>query len=348
MLPGYKTYTSRYGQSYYDVCLNTYGTLDLMIKLLQDNNVTSIAYHPTPGTVFQYDPTLVDDQKLVQAGYTFATATYISLPDQDVLKYIAAVNSTGYIMNATERAGVANFVSLLKQNGLWKRSSDFAIYPKAGNTADSQKFNLLNPVDSDAAFRLTWHGSPTHNALGAKGNGSSQYAFTHINAKALGASPSNISLSVWTQESTATYVAGVYDGGNWGVAAVPSYTDGYAYYAVSRAWDFVGSIPAGTPKFANANGSGLFTISRTGNTSEQAYQNGVLVNSTASGAGNLPNDTFSFLAVYRDNGSGSASGFTQYSSNTISFGAVMAGMTATQSTIFYNAVYTLMVAFGRA
>lgn len=42
----------------YDVCLNTYGTLDLTYKLLTDNQVTSIEYTAQTGDVFVYDDTL--------------------------------------------------------------------------------------------------------------------------------------------------------------------------------------------------------------------------------------------------------------------------------------------------
>jgi hypothetical protein len=44
----------------YDVCLNTYGTLDYLIKLMVDNNITDINTNPINGQIFLYDDTLVN------------------------------------------------------------------------------------------------------------------------------------------------------------------------------------------------------------------------------------------------------------------------------------------------
>lgn len=46
--------------TYYDICLNTYGTLDYLIKLLNDNNVADFNTNPINGKVFLYDDTLVN------------------------------------------------------------------------------------------------------------------------------------------------------------------------------------------------------------------------------------------------------------------------------------------------
>lgn len=43
----------------YDVCLNTYGTLNYLVKLMVDNNFPGVNTYPTAGQVFKYDDTLV-------------------------------------------------------------------------------------------------------------------------------------------------------------------------------------------------------------------------------------------------------------------------------------------------
>lgn len=48
-------YKSQNGQSAIDVCLNSYGTLDYMYKLLQDSDVSDINQVPATGDVFYYD-----------------------------------------------------------------------------------------------------------------------------------------------------------------------------------------------------------------------------------------------------------------------------------------------------
>lgn len=72
-----KTFTSVYGQSIFDVCLNCYVTLDLLYKLLQDNNIDSVNVTPKTGQSFLYDDTLVVDQSIYQtttlSGVKYAT-----------------------------------------------------------------------------------------------------------------------------------------------------------------------------------------------------------------------------------------------------------------------------------
>lgn len=56
------TYSAVLGQSIYDVCLNTYGTLDLLTKLMQDNDFPNINAYPVSNQQFIYDETLSVNQ----------------------------------------------------------------------------------------------------------------------------------------------------------------------------------------------------------------------------------------------------------------------------------------------
>jgi hypothetical protein len=73
---------------------------------------------------------------------------------------------------------VNNLVIALKSNGIWNRTS--AIYPYVGGTAERHKFNLKNPVNSDAAFRLTFYNSWTHTGAGATPISTISYADTNM------------------------------------------------------------------------------------------------------------------------------------------------------------------------
>jgi hypothetical protein len=67
----------------------------------------------------------------------------------------------------------------LKNNGTWDKY--YAIYPFIGGTAATHKWNLKDPRDLNASYRLTFHGTWTHNAMGAKGDGvNGTYADTHL------------------------------------------------------------------------------------------------------------------------------------------------------------------------
>ena len=50
------------GQSVFDLCLNTYGSFDLLFKFLNDNNITDVNYVPYSGQNFIWDETLTADQ----------------------------------------------------------------------------------------------------------------------------------------------------------------------------------------------------------------------------------------------------------------------------------------------
>lgn len=73
-----KNYSAVNGQSIFDVCLNTYGTLDRLIKQLVDSGGTQgVNDVPVSGQVYVYDDDLVADQSVNQAylltGVRYAT-----------------------------------------------------------------------------------------------------------------------------------------------------------------------------------------------------------------------------------------------------------------------------------
>ncbi len=73
---------------------------------------------------------------------------------------------------------VNNLVTSLKNSGLWNKM--YAIYPLIGNTPFQHKFNLKNPQDTNAAFRLVFNGSGNHSSNGYQTNGTNAYANTNI------------------------------------------------------------------------------------------------------------------------------------------------------------------------
>ena len=82
--------------------------------------------------------------------------------------------NAGAFINATRIGGIEaeainNLVNQLKSAGLWESMK--AIYPMVGNSASTCKFNLVNPQDTDAAFRLSFAGTWTFSNSGAKPNG---------------------------------------------------------------------------------------------------------------------------------------------------------------------------------
>ena len=83
------------------------------------------------------------------------------------------------ITDATTIFAINELVNSLQVNSLWTKMA--AIYPFAGSTATTQKWNLKDPRDLDAAYRLTFVGGVTHSSSGMQPNGTNGYANTFFN-----------------------------------------------------------------------------------------------------------------------------------------------------------------------
>jgi hypothetical protein len=87
----------------------------------------------------------------------------------------AFINVTG--ISGSNAVAINNLVIALKSGSYW--NSLDAIYPMIGGTATTHKYNLKNPQDTNAAYRLNFAGGWTHNSSGAKPDGvSGTYAET--------------------------------------------------------------------------------------------------------------------------------------------------------------------------
>jgi hypothetical protein len=98
--------------------------------------------------------------------------------DPDAQAYIDALDAAGYTVSGAEETAINTFVLALKADGIWAKSK--AIYPFIGGTAATHKFNLKDPRDLNAAFRLTFFGGWTHSATGSLPNGTNGYAETYL------------------------------------------------------------------------------------------------------------------------------------------------------------------------
>jgi hypothetical protein len=83
------------GQSLADVCMNTYGTMDYFVKLLQDNNIANANQLPYTGQQFKWDETLVKDG-LVQISTANGSIKYATSSESN--------NNTFYIVGGTPAA----------------------------------------------------------------------------------------------------------------------------------------------------------------------------------------------------------------------------------------------------
>jgi len=103
-----------------------------------------------------------------------SSTTPVIIIDPDAQAFITAADIT----NPTQQSAIDNLVIGLKADGLWSQMT--AIYPFVGGTAAAHKYNLKDPRDLNAAYRLTFFGGWTHDSRGITGNGTNTYADTYF------------------------------------------------------------------------------------------------------------------------------------------------------------------------
>lgn len=142
-----------------DILINTCSTI------VANNLIANTTY--TDITVKAID--VYYNKSAVSSVFSGTTSNY-SYIDMDANASIAAKSLTG-----VEQESEYLLITGLKTNSLYTRCQ--SIYTFKGTTSSQHKYNSKNPVDTDAAFRLTFTGSATFSNLGYQLNGLS-YADT--------------------------------------------------------------------------------------------------------------------------------------------------------------------------
>lgn len=251
----------------------------------------------------------------------------------EALKFI---DSSG-ITNQTEKDAICTLVKQLKDSSLW--TSMLAIYPFVGGTASSSKWNLVNPVNSNSAFRLDFFGGWTFASTGAKPNGVNAYAITYFVPINSWASDTSISFGYYsTTNTSATQVEMGIDAATAGNILLELNTSGTTYLRANI------SSFLGTTFFADANSLGFYVGSRISSTQEKCFKNGVL---KATGvftksifpAGSEP----IYLAAWNT----WPSTPLYYSSKNCTFSFIANGLTDAKIATLYNIVLAFNTTLGR-
>jgi hypothetical protein len=106
--------------------------------------------------------------------FAFIQPTIVSTFDSNAQAFITAA----VITDATQQTAINTLVVGLKADSLWTKM--LAVYPLVGGTAAQHKYNLKNPQDTNAAFRLNFSGSWIHTPSGSKPDGTTAYANTYF------------------------------------------------------------------------------------------------------------------------------------------------------------------------
>ncbi len=153
--------------------------------------INSVSWAGAVLTLVLADTVIYGDVLVVTFGKTGQTANVTNNVSLDANAAIF-ITATG-VTDETEKAAVNRLVVELKAiNDTQANFVNFdtpassickAIYPFMGTTAVSQKYNLIDPRDLDAAFRLVWtaDAAEAHTSQGYYVNGTTQYADTKFN-----------------------------------------------------------------------------------------------------------------------------------------------------------------------
>jgi len=252
--------------------------------------------------------------------------------DPDAVAFINAAALT----SMTDKYAINNLVTGLKNKSLWGKMK--AIYPFAGTTATTHKFNLKNPADTDAAFRLVFSGGWTHSANGALPNGTNAFADT----KFIPSTESNLDnthFSVYSRSNVAgAFQAelGCDQGDNTRMLIILKWSTNNLFADLWRVTQRV------TVNMSSIDTTGLFTVSRTASNLVTVYRNGSsLGTNTSTTAGSRPT-----IAPYlgANNQSGTA---VNFSAKQLAFATIGDSLSASESTDFYNIVQAYQTALSR-
>ena len=201
------------------------------------------------------------------------TPTPTSTPsgfDPDAQAFFTSVIGGGDTLTPTEETAVNQLVLDLKGYGLWGIFDAF--YPFVGSTSTSTKWNLLNPLDTDAAFRISWVGGVTFSPLGVKGdtelgNGGN----THLNPNLLGYTGMSMGFYVnhglTGNTSGFDYDMGGYDGSNDFMVGL-----GLVYQGSVPVNSYVNYLTFGYKSTSSASYSPSLVIGQNNGTTSQFYQ----------------------------------------------------------------------------
>ena len=254
--------------------------------------------------------------------------------DVDALAFIVAAGIT----NQTQINAINKLVLDLKAFGLWTKMK--AIYPFVGGTAATHKWNLKDPTDLDAAFRLVFNGGWTHSANGALPNGTNAYADTFL-IPSTTLTNNNTHLSFYSRTSTIINNQrdiAVYYNGNQPAMALGTNTGIYLSDSYSFSTNRItGSI---------VNASAFFIGTRISNIIHKLYRNGIQlgVTDTSSNSLTLPNQRIYIGAA---NISPTAPLVGLYSNKQVAFASIGDGLTDTEAANLYTIVQTFQTTLGR-
>ena len=255
--------------------------------------------------------------------------------DPDAQAFITAASIT----DPTQQSAINQLVVDLKGYGVWTKLR--ACYPFIGGTSSTHKWNLKDPRDLDAAFRLVFSGGWTHSANGALPNGTNAYADTKLSPSTQ--LTSSLGLSYYSRTNANTGLD------QMDIGSINTVTQTFLYIstqynASGLVNKFFGRCTSASiaVDVTNADARGHYYIGKTGNGTNllKGFKNGVLVD-TKNGVGTNPDLNLYIGACHINNVS------LYYNNRQCAFASIGDGLTDTEAANFYTAVQAFQTTLGR-
>lgn len=251
--------------------------------------------------------------------------------DADAQAFITAAAIT----NTTQQNAINTLVLALKGYSIWSKMK--AIYPIVGGTASSHKFNLKDPRDLDAAFRLTFSSGWTHASTGMTPNGTSAYADTFLNTATVIANANDGHLSYYSRTNN----SGI-NQIEIGNRDIPSSFDLVIKFGTSNLAGACINM-SDTNVFTNTTSSSGFYH---GNQNNIANVRKMFKNGTTLGTQTVAQNAQPSLNVFIG-ARNFADGPSFYSNRETAFSSIGNGLTDTEAANFYTAVQAFQTTLGR-
>ena len=249
--------------------------------------------------------------------------------DADAQAFITAAAIT----DPTQQTAINNLVVGMKADGIWTKMK--AIYPFVGGTASTHKWNLKDPRDLDAAFRLVFNGGWTHSSNGATPNGTNGYADTKLApSSSLSTTSAHFTTYLRTNSTGATCDIGSYLS-NARMILYSRYPSSETYATISNS-----GYPIGVP-FSTTDSTGFWQTIRENNTNTKIFQNTIKKADGAVAFSTLPNVPFYIGAV------NNTSVASLFSNRQTSFSTIGNGLTDTEAANLYTRVQAFQTSLSR-
>jgi hypothetical protein len=265
-------------------------------------------------------------QEILQ-NYNAQVSRFSASYDSDAQAFFTAAGIT----DTTQKNAVNQLVLDLKSYSLWNKMN--AIYPFVGGTATTHKYNLKDPRDLNAAYRLSFAGGWTHSSNGVTPNGVNGYADTYFdgNVGAIGCYNRNTSFAMGTKYDE-------WEGGDYPVYSIPW------IYLLGRGGTIQNTVDQ--QNTVNPAGASLPFAHITYDTQQRLYTNGNLVNSNTfyTSAPSAPTGYPIWIGGLNDNGRFNN---PTYYGGTSSFSFISGTLNSTESANLNTAVQAFQTTLGR-